>query len=296
MATIISVGSGKGGVGKSVVTSNLALVLARQGKRVIIVDLDIGGANVHVMFGQFKSAVTLDDFLERRIPSLNQTAVRLNSLYDLRIIVGTGETLRSANLPYAKKSRLIRAFKDMDADVVFVDVGPGTNYHSLDFFLLGDLQIAVTTADPTSIVDVYRYIKLAAIRKALTPFLQKDMITKNMSAKVFTSIEHLLGAVEQTDYDSRRLVEGAIADFRPCLIQNCITGKFKFNTQILRSLLREYVGKELTVLGSIPDDEAVEQSVRNFLPVVEDSPTSPAAIAFEKAAKSLQLIMEMQIK
>jgi len=293
MAQIISVGSGKGGVGKSVIASNLALLLARKGKRVILADLDVGGANVHVMFGHFNSRLTLQDFLDRRVSSLNDTALKLDLPYDLKIIVGTGETLRSANLHYAKKVRLVHEFRRMDADVVFIDVGPGTGYHSLDFFLLGDLQLAVTTPDPTSIVDVYRFIKLSAIRKALSPFLQRDLVAKNVAAQEFASIDHVLRAIEQIDQDGRVLVERAIADFKPCLILNRMSENLNYNTQILRSLLKEYIGKDLNVIGSIPDDEAVERSIRNFRPVIMDAPDSRAAASLERAARSLQLLIQM---
>jgi flagellar biosynthesis protein FlhG len=292
-AQIVSVGSGKGGVGKSIVASNLALLMAREGKRVILADLDVGGANVNILFGHFKFKATLDDFLDRRISSLNDAAVKLNSLYDLKIIVGAGETLRSANLHYAKKVRLIRELRRMEADVVIVDVGPGTSYHSLDFFLLGDLQLAVTTADPTSVVDVYRFIKLSAIRKALSPFLQRDLITKNIATQEFASIDHVLRAVEQIDQDARTLVDRAIAGFKPCLILNRMSENSKINTRILRSLLKEYIGKDLNILGSIPEDEAVEQSVREFMPVVINAPNSPATASFKKVAKALQLLMRM---
>ncbi len=293
MTIIISVGSGKGGVGKSVVASNLALIFARHGKRVILADLDIGGANVHVMFGHFKPKVTMDDFLNRKVRSLDETAIRLKSLYGLKIIAGAGETLGSANIHYSRKMRLIRSFRNLDADVVIVDLGPGTGYHSLDFFLLGDFQVAVTTADPASIVDVYRFIKLSAIRKALSPFLQRDFITRNMAAREYISIEHVLSCVEQIDQESRVVVEAAMECFKPCLILNRISENSRFNIQILRSLLKEYVGKELNVLGTIPDDEAVENSVRNFLPVTMDAPSSHATAAFKKVARSLQLLMEM---
>jgi flagellar biosynthesis protein FlhG len=181
----------------------------------------------------------------------------------------------------------------MEADVVFVDVGPGTGYNSLDFFLLGDLQVAVTTADPTSVVDVYRFIKLSAIRKALFPFLQQDLVTKNIATQEFASIDHVLKAVEQIDQEGRKLVDRAIAGFKPCLILNRMSDNVKINTNILRSLLKEYTGKDLNILGSIPEDEAVEQSVRAFMPVVVNAPNSPAATSLEKAARSLQLLIRM---
>ncbi len=293
MASIVSVGSGKGGVGKSVVASNLALSLARKGKRVVLVDLDIGGANVHVMFGHFDLDVTLSDFLDKKVDTLNDTTIELESLHNLKIIPGTGETLRSANLHYAKKMRLIRAFKRMDADIVVVDVGPGTNYHSLDFFLLGDLQLAVTTTDPASVVDVYRFIKLAAIRKALRPFLQRELITTSIATQDFSSIAQVFNTVKQVDAERLVLAQQAIEDFKPCLIMNRLAINRRMNPQILQSLLKEYTGRDLTILGSIPEDEAVEISVRNFLPVVMHAPKSPAAVSFEKTAKSLQLMIQM---
>ncbi len=295
MASIVSVGSGKGGVGKSVVASNLALLLAREGRRVVLVDLDVGGANVHVMFGHFDLDVTLSDFLDRKVDTLNDATIELESLFNLKIIPGTGETLRSANLHYAKKMRLIRAFKSMDADVVVVDVGSGTNYHALDFFLLGDIQLAVTTTDPASVVDVYRFIKLAAIRKALSPFLQRELITASIATQDFSSIAQVFNAVKQVDPDRLVLAQQAIADFKPCLIMNRLAINRRINPQILQTLLKEYTGRDLTILGSIPEDEAVEISVRNFLPVVVHAPKSPAAVSFEKTARSLQLMIQMLV-
>ena len=62
MAIIISVGSGKGGVGKSVIAANLALLIAKKGKRVTLVDLDIGGADIHILFGLMNPPLTLTAF------------------------------------------------------------------------------------------------------------------------------------------------------------------------------------------------------------------------------------------
>ncbi|MEK7870426.1 MAG: P-loop NTPase, partial [Nitrospirota bacterium] len=65
MATIISIASGKGGVGKSVVSANLALLLAKHGQRVVLADLDVGGADSHILFGLLNPPLTLTDFLNR---------------------------------------------------------------------------------------------------------------------------------------------------------------------------------------------------------------------------------------
>ena len=103
MPTIISIASGKGGVGKSMVVSNLGLQLARKGLRVTLVDMDIGGANLHILFGMFHPPSTLTDFFTDRSVNLEKLAHLVASPLPLRLIPGTGETLLTANLQHAKK-------------------------------------------------------------------------------------------------------------------------------------------------------------------------------------------------
>jgi flagellar biosynthesis protein FlhG len=288
MAIVISVASGKGGVGKSVVVGNLGLLLARRGRQVVLADLDVGGANLHILFGLFHPAATLTDFLNRTNDSLEAIAqAPFASLPNLRLLPGTGDTLATANMPYAKKKRLIRHLKDMPADVILVDIGAGTNYHALDFFLMADMHVAVATPDPTSVLDLYRFIKLAAIRRVLSAFVSKDPMADALSDRDFASVEEVLTVAGQTDEAGRELAARALEHFKPSLILNRTTGKSRVNTLQLRKLLQEYVGGDLVVLGEIPEDEAVEQSVRAYLPVVDHAPTSPAAMAYGVIADHL---------
>lgn len=74
---------------------------------------------------------------------------------NLRLIAGTGNTLATANMTYASKKRLMKQFQGVDADVVVIDIGAGTNYHALDFFLMTDIHVAVATPEPTSVLDLY---------------------------------------------------------------------------------------------------------------------------------------------
>jgi flagellar biosynthesis protein FlhG len=285
MATIISIASGKGGVGKSIVAGNLGLVLARMGKRVVLVDLDVGGADLHIMFGLLHPPATLSDFLVRRVESLDAVACPISTQPGLRLIPGTGDTLATANMPYAKKKRLIRHLGHMEADVLIVDVGAGTGYHALDFFLLADLHVVVATPDPTSVLDLYRFIKLAAIRRVLSHFLTKDPINSTLADGDFASVEEICLASGKTDDAAQ--ARQALEAFRPLLVLNRTSARSKVNTLQLQKLLRQYVGGELTLLGEIPDDRAVERSVRTYLPVVEAAPESPAAQAFLSIARQL---------
>ena len=287
MPTIISVASGKGGVGKSMVVSNLGLLLARKGHRVILVDMDIGGANLHILFGMFHPPSTLTDFFSNRSFNLEDLAHPVANPLPLRLIPGTGETLITANLQHAKKKRLIRHLEKLDADIILVDVGAGTSYHTLDFFLLADYFLAVATPDPTSVLDLYRFIKLAAIRKVLTAFLARDPIAEVLLNKDFHSVTEVLEAVGRTTESGVELAQQALHGFHPALILNRMTPKSRINTLHLQQLLKQYVGANLSVLGNIPEDPHVQQSILKYLPVVELSPKAPAAIAFYQVTENL---------
>ncbi|GJL68560.1 MAG: hypothetical protein NPIRA06_11950 [Nitrospirales bacterium] len=282
MPCIVSVASGKGGVGKSMVVSNLGLLLAKKGLRVTLVDMDIGGANLHILFGMFHPPSTLSDFLTNTLKNLNEVAHPIPGLSSLKLIPGTGETLITANLQHAKKKRLIRHLHKLDADIILVDVGAGTNYHALDFFLLADFFLAVATPDPTSVLDLYRFIKLAAIRKVLAAFSARDPVADALLDKDFHSVTAVLKAVGETSESGVAIAQEALKWFQPALILNRMTPKSRINTLHLQHLLKQYVGTDLSILGKIPEDIQVQQSILKYLPVVELAPSSPATNALKQ--------------
>ena len=297
MAQVISVASGKGGVGKSVVSANLALVLAQKGKQVVLVDLDVGGADAHVLVGLLNPPLTLTDFLNHRIEQLDNLAQRLPIHPNLRIIPGTGDTLATANMSYSQKKRLIRNFQDIHADVIVVDIGAGASYHTLDFFLMADHHVAVATPDPTSVLDLYRFLKLAAIRRVLSMFVMRDVLTEGLANRDYSSVEEVLDVAGKTDESGRAIAETTLRAFQPTLILNRVSGRARVNVLQLKKLLKEYVGGNLTLLGEIPDDPAMEQAVRAYVPVVQHAPSSPAAAALLKTGEALlQLLTNPSIQ
>lgn len=287
MAPIVSIASGKGGVGKSVVAANVALLLARKGQRVVLADLDVGGADCHLLVGLLHPPVTLTDFLARRVERLEDIAQSIPLHPGLRLIPGTGDTLATANMAYAKKRRLIRHFQDIQADVIVVDIGAGTSYHALDFFLMADHHLAVATPDPASVLDLYRFIKLAAIRRVLSAFVDRHAMAEALSDRDFSSVEEVLDAAGKTDEAGRGIAEATLRAFQPALILNRVSGGSRVNVPQLRKLLKEYVGGDLTLLGEIPEDPAMERAVRNYRPVVESDPACPAALALGRVADAL---------
>jgi flagellar biosynthesis protein FlhG len=282
---IISVASGKGGVGKSVLVGNLGLLLSKRGRRVVMADLDVGGANLHIMFGLTAPTLTLSDFLARRTDSLEAVACPVGGSDPLRLIPGTGDTLGTANMPYGTKQRLIRSLRALDADVILIDVGAGASYHALDFFLMADLHLVVATPDPTSVMDLYRFVKLAAIRRILTRAAGKHGLADTLLERDCRSMADVLDLIG----DAAAKAEAAVLlrNFRPQLVLNRASVRNRINTMRLRKLLHEYVGGDLALLGEIPEDAAVERAVRGYLPVTDFAPDSPSARSLAAIADRL---------
>ncbi len=269
------------------VLANMAVLLAKQGKKICLVDLDVGGANAHILYGVLKPEATLTDFLNRKVSSLQEVAQPLSSFHGVHLIAGTGDTLKTANMPYQTKQRLLRNLAGLDYDIILMDVGAGTGFHALDFFMSSHLQVCVTTTDPTAIIDFYRFLKLAAVRKALSAFLSHDVISKTIASEEFKSMEDVLELADRTRQGARQKAEAALAGFRPCLVINQVREGSAMNKLKVRHVARQFLGVDLPELGEVPWDEAVQESVRSYMPVCEYAPESPASKALKKIAGNL---------
>ena len=171
-ALVVSCGGGKGGAGKSLVASNLGIALARLGMRTVLVDADLGAANLHTMFGIDQPGATLGALLDRRVRSLEEVAIPTGEPR-LFLVPGTGAVVGSANLGHAQKMKLLGHIRRIDADVVIVDVGAGTAYNTLDLFDLGDVRLVVATPQLTSVQNAYAFIK-GAVHRSLRAAAQTD--------------------------------------------------------------------------------------------------------------------------
>jgi flagellar biosynthesis protein FlhG len=112
-------------------------------------------------------------------------------------------------------------------------------------------------------------------------------MTRNLADGNFQSLDDILEAVGETNEAGKQLAEDALHDFNPSLILNRMGSGSRVNTLHLQQMVKDYIGTNLNVLGEIPEDPAVEQSVRKYLPVVEYAPQSPASLAFENITKNL---------
>ena len=149
-AKLWAVGGGKGGVGKSFLTTNIGVLLAKEGKRVVLMDLDLGGANLHTCLGVTDLDRGVSDFLMRRYEELEEALVP-TQVPNLFLLSGAQDSLNIANPKYAQKIRLLRELKKIEADYILMDLGAGTSFNTLDFFIAADTQLLVAIPEPTSI-------------------------------------------------------------------------------------------------------------------------------------------------
>ena len=154
---IFSVTSGKGGVGKSFITTNLATTLAQQGKKVLVADCDLGLANIDIMLG-INPTLTLKDVVFGKL-HLKDVIIPTKGGFDL--IPASSGVREMAQLLYEK----IQTIKDMlleieEYDVILLDTGAGISEVVLQFNLLADQNIIVINRELTSLTDAYAMVKV----------------------------------------------------------------------------------------------------------------------------------------
>lgn len=147
---IWTIGGGKGGSGKSFLTANIGICLSKLGSRVILIDADLGGANLHTFLGISPPAVTLSDFIKRRVSHLHEVLIP-TEIPNLQLLTGAQDLLNAMDSKSVQKRKLLRSIQHLEGDYLLVDLGGGNSISVLDFFLMSDGGILVVTPEPTSV-------------------------------------------------------------------------------------------------------------------------------------------------
>lgn len=290
-STVIAVGGGKGGVGKSFVASNLACGIAKCGRSVILVDADLAGANIHILFGIKYPERTLTDFLKKKVPKFADILLP-TPLPNLRLICGASDLLEIANPLYSQKQRLIREIGKLKADVVVIDIGAGASLNNIDFFNSADIGVIVTTPSPTALQNAYGFLKMAVHRKIVGVFsgdtaLKQELAAAFGDSTAFKSIKDFLVMIERKDPECARQVSSFVEQCRYRLIINTATQSEGDRVgKALCGVAYQYLSVHLTVLGTIGYDAAVEKSIRRMEPLVL-ADTAAASGTFLQLSKRL---------
>ncbi|MFW6124027.1 MAG: MinD/ParA family ATP-binding protein [Acidobacteriota bacterium] len=290
--TIWAVGGGKGGTGKSFVSANLAVYLSKKDKEVTLIDADLGGANLHTFLGLKKSDLDIGDFFTKRVPTLKDVAVP-TPFNKLRLVKGSDNLLFTANLNYFKKLKLIRHIKTFDSDVIIIDIGTGSNYNSIDFFLLSNPGILVINPEPTSIENAYYFLKSCIIRllKLHIDHYQIQDLIKKVTEQITDntkSVYSFLSEVISQDKYYADLLYRALKKFKPSLIINKARHEKDFMLgESISNVVQKVLVIDLDYLGAIPFHDMVHESVKNLTPFIHEYPDSDVGKAFISIASKL---------
>ncbi len=292
-ARLIAVGGGKGGVGKSFIVANLAASLARSGYRVIAVDGDLEGANLHTCVGVARPRVSLADFVAQREEDLGKLILD-TPIPNLQLIAATDGNMAIPQPTQSRRVRLMRELRELDADFVFFDLGAGTHAAVMDYFMIGDDGVIVIAPEPTSIENAYGFVRAAFYRRLRLAMASHDMrniVTTAMDQRndrgIRTPLDLLREIQELDPTEGARFIETMRA-FRPRLIINGVRTaddiKLGFSIQ---SVCRKIFGIEAEYLGYVNHDESARHSVRARRPLVDVYPRSDAAIYISRIARKL---------
>ena len=287
---VISIGGGKGGIGKSLISANLGIELARRGKRVILVDADLGGANLHTTLGIDLPRRTLSDFIERKLARI-EDVVTPTGVENLGLVSGALDHLDAANPKYAQKMRFLRHVQQMDVDYAILDLGAGTHANVLDFFLVSDHGVLVLVPEPTAVENAYRFVKAAfwrRLRNVAAVYGYDPLLRAVMDGGTFKSPVELVATLSERDADAGRNLARHLAAFRPRLVVNqARTAQDAEIGQAVVAAWRKYFGLEMDLLGTITYDDEMWRSVRARRPLLLERPDAASARAFASIADSL---------
>ncbi len=290
---ILAVGGGKGGIGKSLIAANLGIELARRGRQVALVDADLGGANLHTCLGVEPPRFTLSDFIERRVAKLKDIVVP-GGLPNLGLVSGAFDALDVANPRYGQKVKLLRNLQTLPFDYVILDLGAGTSFNVLDFFLAAHHGLLVLVPEPTSVENGYRFVKAAFFRRLATvqaaygiEKLVEEAMTKRQEHGVKTPYD-VIAEVRRRDPAAGAKLELEMKRFRPCVVVN--EARSATDREVGPAVVaawHKYFGLDMDYLGAIGYDDEVWKAVRKRRPVLLASPESETAQSMARIADNL---------
>jgi flagellar biosynthesis protein FlhG len=289
---IWAVGGGKGGTGKSVVASSLGLHLASLDRDVLLIDADLGAPNLHTLLGIRDGHPDLGDFLSNRLPTLDETAVE-TPYRGLRIVRGAENVLFVANLNHYKKMRLLRQVRQVPAQDVILDLGTGSSYNTLDFFLSANPGLLVITPEPTAIENAYLFLKSCIMRilKLYMDHYRIPDLHQKMLEQIERNSQSLYGffkSLIETDKSYGTILYRALRNFRPALIMNKVRDpKDESLGRSVADVARKYLLIDLRYLGAVPYDGRVHTALQDLRPFFIAHKDAPAASALRRIAEDL---------
>lgn len=292
--TLIPVGGGKGGVGKSLTAANLAAALAGLGKRTILIDLDLGGSNLYSYLGLPNSNPGIGDYLMTKEGGLADYQVT-TPYPGLSFIPGDGRTPFMANLAYAHKIKLAREIRRLEADYIIVDIGAGTSFNTIDYFSLAPLGMLLTTPDSPALMNLLAFLKSFLLRNIIarikhipqTEKLIRTIQRQTVSSALLT-VDMIRKRLQEISPQAAQEADQVIHTFRPRVVFNLADSP---DDMLIARSVEQAARKQLSLpidwFGLLFHDLRVRQSVRRRSLLLRDESDSLYARGISQLAQQV---------
>ena len=278
---VIAVGGGKGGIGKTSLTVGLGLCLAAMKYSVVLADCDLGGANMRTVLGLPEPRLTSIDFFVRNAAAVEQLLTP-TGVDGLQFISGRGGVLGLANLKYSQKLKFINQLKKLEADFVLLDLGAGTSYDVLDFFLSSDRGVLVTCPDPLSLESTFGFLKTAMYRGIARSYYSDEIICRHIRKQTEgafgLTMFQFLSELRIESPESADIVWKYLAAYPKGLILNMVRTReeIKVASELIAETSRQ-LSVRVDLLGQVSYDPIVRKSALDRSPFVLTRPTAKAS-------------------
>ncbi|MBN1981396.1 MAG: AAA family ATPase [Chitinivibrionales bacterium] len=295
---VIAIGGGKGGVGKSCFAANLAVLLAEQGKSVLLVDADFGAANLHTILGIKYAQKTLDDFISGRCDNL-QDVVLQTPFPNLRLLSSANDIIAIDVPNYSDRLKLYKGIDKIDADIVIFDISAGSHTRALDFFTLAPIGIIILEPTPTSIENAFAFSKNMIFRTLLRLFYQNKEL-KNYLIRVSDPRSHgkyvpLSEVIAELELKEPKKIRQFNKIFDPenlklYIVVNRIRNANQKNiTDNFARIVKRYLTITVSVLDPLPFDPNMDSAIVNRTPLVAQFPDCGYSQIMSKIIDTLPL-------
>ncbi len=294
---IIAVGGGKGGVGKSIICANMAVTLALTGQRVILVDADFGASSLHAILGISSPQYGFREYFNHSgLDSNGEDALLLDTgIANLKFLSGAGDMPGSADINIKNQAKVVSYIRSLEADHILMDLGPGTNFHIIDYFNIAGKNVVVSTPEMTSILKSFSFIKAILFRRISQEFKSKSTIQKLLDfsknpavSEECYEISSLREAVEESHPQSLEMVNRIIRDFQPGLVINRVRRqKDILMGDNLKKLAKKYLDVDVKFLGYLIESDDVRDSIDEMRPFLIQDPQSKPSENIQQIIGSL---------
>lgn len=281
MKQIIPIASGKGGVGKTTTVANLGISLARKGKTVILIDLDLGESNLHTVMGIKNIKPGLGHFINKRESSF-ESLIQETGIDKLYLITGDSLFPGAANLPYYQKKKIIKSIQELTADYILLDIGSGSSYNVIDFFLISPESLILTIPETTALLNAYSFLKNALFRLiylALPPKSEERAYFKRFCTESIEKGENTLQSLFKTingfNNELSEKIDRSVKHFSPHIVFNMsLSEDEKYITDRLINITRKNLNKTVKTAALIPWINEMRRSsivMKPYLQLYENS-------------------------